>query len=299
MRDTGNVSFSLPPRPFPLLLSSFSEDVVHIWRVSLGLSPHAVPSAAVSSAEVQRLRDILSADELVRADRFRFGEHRVRFIVARGMLRVILGRYLNQSPECLQFRYGPYGKPALEPLEAFDGGRVVGKPPLPSSPIDLGALLHFNVSHSQDMVLYALAWDRPVGIDLESVSRYVRDRDAATNHPLERLVARFFSPSEQEAFRKLPPAQKPRAFFRCWTRKEAYMKARGRGFTLPLQAFEVSVTPGEPARLLNDSHDPQAVANWTLRDLDPGHGYVAAVAARGSNWRLACWQWPGATFDRE
>jgi 4'-phosphopantetheinyl transferase len=281
MSDTGDVRFSPPPCPFPFLLSSFSEDVVHIWRVSLGLSPH----------EVRRLRGILSADELIRADRFRFREHRARFVVARGMLRVILGRYLNQSPERLQFRYGPYGKPALESLEAFDEGRVVDNLPLPSSHIDLGAMLHFNVSHSQDMALYALAWDRPVGIDLE----YVAD----TSHPLERLVARFFSPSEREAFQKLPAAQKPQAFFRCWTRKEAYMKARGQGFTLPLQAFDVSVAPDEPARLLNDSHDPQAVAAWTLRDLDPGHGYVAAVAARGSDWRLACWQWPGATFDRE
>lgn len=232
-----------------------------MWRVSLALPPR----------RVQRLYLVLSPDERARADRFRFKEHRERFIAARGMLRTILGRYLDRPPEHLQFCYNPYGKPALKP------GGARG--------------LDFNISHSQDMALYALAWDRPLGIDLE----YLRDQDAA----LEQLVARFFSPSEREALRKLPSEKKTLAFFKVWTRKEAYMKARGQGLTLPLQQFTVSVAPDEPARLLNDNHDPQAVTRWTLWDVDPGHGYVAALAARGASWRVACWQWPEATFDRE
>ncbi len=286
MRDEG---FSLPPSPFSLLLSSFAADVIHIWRVFLGLSaPH-----------VQRLRSILSDDERARADRFRFKAHRERFVAARGMLRVILGRYLNQPPEHLQFRYGPYGKPALKPVEAFEGGGIMDNLLLSYSCVDFGTMLRFNVSHSQDMALYALAWGRPVGIDLEYIQARDEGTNSVTNHSLERLVARFFSPLEQKAFEELPLAQRTLAFFKCWTRKEAYMKARGQGFTLPLQQFTVSVAPNESARLLSDNHDPQAVANWTLQDLEPGYGYVAAVAAPGSDWRLACWQWPEATFDRE
>jgi 4'-phosphopantetheinyl transferase len=267
-----DVDFSPPPPHLPLLPALFSEDVVHVWRVSLVLHSH----------HVQQLRGHLSADERARADRFRFNVHRDRFVVARGMLRVILGRYLDQSPERLEFCHNPYGKPALKPLKALDAGQidklanVNGRSPL-----------HFNVSHAQEMALYALAWDRPLGVDLE----YVQDRGA----DLASRIVRFFSSSEQEAFQKLPPEERNLAFFKGWTRKEAYMKARGLGFTLPLQKFDVSIAPHEPARLLADRHDPQAVGQWTLQDLDPGCGYVAALAARGAGWHTMGWQWPEAT----
>lgn len=259
-----DVTFSPPPN-FPFLLARFSEDVVHVWRVSLVQPPH----------RIQQLRLSLSPDELARADRFRFREHRERFIVARGMLRVILGRYLGQSPERLQFCHNPYGKPALK-VGGTDGTGM-GLPPT----------LHFNMSHSRNMALYALASDRPLGIDLE----YVQSQEA----DLASRIVRFFSSSEQEAFQRFPTEERNVAFFKGWTRKEAYMKARGLGFALPFKQFDVSIAPHEPARLLADRHDPQAVGNWTLQDLEPGEGYVAALAARGTDWHTGCWQWPEAT----
>jgi 4'-phosphopantetheinyl transferase len=199
---------------------------------------------------------MLSSDERARADRFYFSQDRESFIVARGMLRSILGRYLNRSPEALRFHYSAHGKPALD----FDSGDDA---------------IRFNLSHSHRMGLYAFARDREVGIDVE----FVRDGPHA-----EHIAEHFFSPDEVRSLQALPPAQRRHAFFLCWTRKEAYIKGRGEGLSLPLDQFDVSLTPGEPAKLLSTRPDPLEAGRWFLQDLTLGpDGYAAAVAIEGAD----------------
>jgi 4'-phosphopantetheinyl transferase len=236
---------------------ALAKDDVHVWRASLDQP----------AAYVRRLAQMLCPDELERAGRFYHEQHRRRFTVRRGLLRAILGRYLGLKPGQLCFRYGPGGKPSL------------------ASPLDEGQeALRFNVSHSRGLALFALARGRELGIDLE----YIRPMAE-----VGQIVARFFSERENEAFGALPPGQQLEAFFNCWTRKEAYVKARGEGLALSLGQFDVSLAPGEPAALLSTGDDPREAARWSLRALKPGPGYVAALAVEGHGWRLTCWQWPG------
>jgi 4'-phosphopantetheinyl transferase len=242
--------WSLPP-PNPVL--SISD--VHVWRVSVG-------QAAYHLAWLART---LSAEEQARAARFHFERDRARSIVSQGVLRLILSHYLNIAPDRLQFRTGSYGKPALAESQGGD-------------------MLRFNSSHSQGLVLYALARGREIGVDLE----YIRPLP-----DLEPIAERFFSAGEVAALRALPPGQRVEAFFACWTRKEAYLKAIGEGLLRPLDQFQVSLTPGEPARLLHVEGDPQEPARWSLQALTPAPGYIGALAVEGDGWRLARWQWTG------
>jgi 4'-phosphopantetheinyl transferase len=210
---------------------------------------------------VQSLERLLAADELERTTRFYFAEDQRRFIIGRGLLRIILGRYLNSPPERLSFCYGQYGKPAL----ASQGNQD---------------MLKFNVSHSGGLVLYAIASGREVGIDLERVR---------AGFEYERMAERFFSPKEFAEFSALPANMKPEAFFNGWTRKEAYIKARGQGLALPLHSFDVSLAPGQTS-LLTISEGDKA-GRWALQALMPEPGYAGAVAAEGRDWQLKSWQW--------
>jgi 4'-phosphopantetheinyl transferase len=216
----------------------------------------------VPVARERRLAQVLSPDERERAARFRFERHRRWHVVARGTLRHLLARYVGAQPAALRFRYGPQGKPALEG---------------PGAP-------HFNLAHSGGMALLAVARDRALGVDLEEIRPERAD---------QALVERFFSPREGEMIRALPAALRPEAFFHCWTRKEAYIKAIGLGLSQPLRDFTVSVSPGEPAALLEVAGDPDATARWRLRALDPGPGFVGALAVEGPEVRLRCWTWRG------
>ena len=229
-------------------------DVVHAWLASL----------SVKASTVQRLRQLLTADEICRAERFYFPKDRDHFIVARGVLRRILGRYLDTEPSRLRFCYSAYGKPALD--AAFGGGA-----------------LRFNVSHSHRAALYGVSRGREVGIDLERIRPDFAD---------DRVAERFFSSREVAALRSLPRSMQRDAFFNCWTRKEAYIKARGEGLSLPLDKFDVSLVPGEPAALLATRGDSLGASRWSLQKLEPGSGYVAALAVEGDACRLKCWQWP-------
>ena len=175
-----------------------------------------------TQSQIQSFLHTLAADEQARAERFHFERDREHFIVARGVLRAILGRYLNRAPERLSFCYGAHGKPALAGEAGADA-------------------IRFNVSHSHGVALYAVTRGREVGIDLERI-RF----DLAV---LE-IAERFFSRREVATLRTLPTEAQRQAFFRCWTRKEAYIKARGEGLSLPLDQFDVSLAPGEPAALL-------------------------------------------------
>jgi 4'-phosphopantetheinyl transferase len=226
---------------------------VHVWRASLELP----------ALRVQALRNDLSEEELQRAERFHSQRHRSHFVVARGLLRTILGRYLKVEPGRLLFQYGPKGKPEL----AVDPGRRA---------------LRFNVSHSHGLALYAVTQERDIGVDVE----HVRPDVAA-----EKIAERFFSRGEAAALREVPAVVRQEAFYTCWTRKEAYLKAIGEGITLRLDQFEVSVTPGEPAVLLSINGDLKEASYWSLKGLDPGPGYVGALAVKGHGCDLRCWHW--------
>jgi 4'-phosphopantetheinyl transferase len=209
------------------------------------------------------LAQTCSADEQLRADRFYFERDRKHFIVGRGLLRAILGRYLDLEPAQVQFSYGPRGKPAL-------------------ANIGTGGALCFNLSHSNGLALYAVTHDRNLGIDLE----YIRPMPEA-----EQMAKRFFSPREYAVISSLPPHQKQEAFFRGWTCKEAYLKAIGEGLAQPLDRVEVSLAPSEPARLYGITGEPSAAARWFLQELTPAPSYVATLAVEGHGWCLKCWQW--------
>jgi 4'-phosphopantetheinyl transferase len=232
---------------------TLSENDVHAWRASLQ-QPVSI---------IQHLYQYLSMDEVTIARRFYFEKDRNHFIVARGLLRVLLGRYLDMEPGQLIFRYNPHGKPALDTSTHEK-------------------TLQFNLSHSHELALYAFTSTRHIGIDIE----YMRSNVAFAG------VARHsFSPNEQALFRALPEEIQPQAFYNCWTRKEAYIKARGKGLSIPLHLFDVSLQPGEPATLLSSREDPQEPQRWSMRELLPGPGYAGALAVEGSGWNLSCWQW--------
>lgn len=215
------------------------------------------------SAHRYRLEQMLSDDERRRAGRYYFQSDREHFIAARGVLRSILSYYLNVDARELRFGYGTYGKPALM---------------LPSDAADL----RFNLSHAGGLALYAVTRDRAIGIDLE----YLR-----ADMECMQIAARFFSPREHAMLCALPTAARLEAFFTCWTRKEAYIKARGEGLALPLDQFDVSLTPGEPAQLLGVRSDLDDPGRWSFQGLSPGPGYIAAVAVEGHSWHLTRWLW--------
>jgi 4'-phosphopantetheinyl transferase len=234
-------------------------DEVHVWRATLDQPP----------SQIQSFFSNLAADEQARAERLYFERDREHFIVARGVLRTVLGRYLNQVPECLSLLYGSYGKPAL-------AGQTDGD------------AIRFNVSHSQGLALYAVTRGREVGIDLERMR---------SDLAVAEIAERFFSRREVAMLRTLPAEAQRQAFYRCWTRKEAYIKARGEGLSLPLDRFDVSLAPGEPAAILGSRPDPSEAFRWSLQELTPAPDYVAALAAEGRGWNLSCWQWPDARKD--
>jgi 4'-phosphopantetheinyl transferase len=228
-------------------------DEVHIWRACLK------PDAAA----VQASFDTLTPAERQRADKFYFARDRERFIVGRGVLRRILSRYLNILPNQIRFSYNQFGKPAL------------------SAEAD-ASQLRFNMSHSHELALYALARGREIGVDIE----YARDDFASLE-----IAERFFAPKEIAMLRAVPASDLTASFFNCWTRKEAFIKALGEGLSHPLDRFSVSLKPGEPASLLSVEESPQEAARWSLVELFPGEGYAAALALEGEMPALRCWQW--------
>lgn len=212
------------------------------------------------SATLPSLFTILSSEEQARAAKFHFPEAQVHYVVGRATLRRLIGGYEQIEPAAVPIVYGPHGKPAL----------AVGD-------------LHFNVSHADGVALMAFAQGRAIGVDIERV-RPLPDAD--------RVARRFFAAVEYAAYKAVPDAQKPQAFFNCWTRKEAFIKAIGEGLSCPLKSFEVTLRPDEPARLVQVRGSEAAAAGWQLQSLDPLPGYVGAVMAERDDWRLRCWHWP-------
>jgi 4'-phosphopantetheinyl transferase len=207
----------------------------------------------------------LSIDEIRRADRFHFERDRNRFIVCHGILRKILSGYLDTRPGRLQVCYGKNNKPSV--VNGSDKYK-----------------LHFSLSHSEGIALYGLTLNREIGVDIE----YMRDVPE-----MEKLAERFFSPRENEVLHILSESRRQQAFFNCWTRKEAFVKATGDGLSYPLDKFEVSMVPDEPARLIYIQGDSDAAARWSIRDLRPVDGYAAALAMQGRVRNVCYREWAG------
>ncbi len=232
-------------------------DEVDVWSASL----------QAPTATCDRLWRLLSEDEQARACRYRAPEHQSRFMVGRGLLRVLIASYLQTAPEALSFTYSAHGKPALVSAIWDDS-------------------LCFNVAHSEDVALFAFTRSRAVGVDVERVRAELAD---------QRTAEQTFSDYESAVLRSLPEPERTRAFFRCWAQKEAYVKARGEGLNIPLRDFDVVVAPGEPAALLASREDEAAAGRWRMFDLAVQPGYAAALAVDGDVRKVNDQTW---TWDR-
>jgi len=226
---------------------------VHVWAVNLQLPESRISAFAMT----------LSHDEAARAARFHSDRDRNRFIVGRGVLRAILACYVGWVPEKLRFVYGPKGKPALDSVPD-------------------GKNLFFNLAHAGDLLLLAVSRVCAVGVDVE----YIRPCEEAEN-----IAANHFSAHEASGLQNLPAAQRMEAFYRLWTRKEAWLKATGDGISESLSQVEVSFLAEEPARLVRLFGSSEAVKEWTLRELLPASGFLGALAAPAKGILLKCWHW--------
>jgi 4'-phosphopantetheinyl transferase len=233
---------------------ALQDEEVHVWQSGLKPGPEAV----------ERFAERLSPDEQVRADRFHFDKDRHAYIAARGILRTLLGTYLDAPPESLVFSYGSRGKPALG-ADFSNGG------------------IRFNVSHSGKLALYAFALDREIGVDIERIR---------PDFGGVKIARRFFSTSEVSALLALPAEKQTRAFFDCWTRKEAFIKALGEGLYFPLDAFDVAFEPGKPAELLATRPDAREAERWSIRGISVPPEYAAAVAVESRAFDLRRFLWP-------
>lgn len=239
------IAWRKPTTP-PLL----TEGEVQVWSFELERS----------AEETTRLEAVLDASERERARRFRFPADQARFIVGRGMLRLLLARQVGQPADQLRIGYENAGKPIL-----------------------LDHSLPFNLAHSGGLGLLALSGRHPVGVDIERIRPSIET---------ENIAARYFAPDEQALLGSLPAEERPTAFFHVWTRKEAYMKATGMGLYMPLETFAVLPAPAGRALRLQLGDIPSEAARWALRDLELPAGYVGALAVAGHGWRLTCWQAP-------
>ena len=218
-------------------------------------------SLKLTADSVKLIESTLSMDERERASRFHFPADKDRFIAAHRSLRHILSRYVQCKPGELTFSVNQYGKPSLDNNK-----------------------LKFNLSHSGDFALIAVTQERKVGVDVERIR---------SDMEIEDIASRNFSKHEVSELMALPPEQRVTGFFNCWTRKEAYIKAHGLGLSLPLEDFDVSLTPNEPVILRATRPDQQEVARWTLLSLQVDPGYASAVAVEGKDMQLRLWNWDG------
>jgi 4'-phosphopantetheinyl transferase len=225
-----------------------SENQVHIWRVSLAQSAESLPGCS---------RD-LSSEELARAARFHFERDRRRHIVSHSWLRRLLGAYLGVSPAAIQFEIAEHGKPQL-------GGNQAG------------SKLNFNLAHSGEIALLGFCRGVELGVDIEQV-RPIPD--------MLQVAARFFSQHEQAQLAQVPPDRLARAFFKCWTCKEAFIKNLGDGLYYPLDQFDVNLHPQQSAHLLRVSSDPHEASSWQLVSFPVAEDYLGALAVRDTTLQV-------------
>jgi 4'-phosphopantetheinyl transferase len=212
--------------------------VVHLWKKCFDASPEGM----------ERSYEMLSPEERARAERFLVEPPRRAFILTRGTLRLLLGKYLDRAPSEISFRYTEFGKPLL----------------------DQSNELRFNVSHTDGVALLAFVRGRELGVDVEKI-RPVKD--------LKDLANRFFSQAERKKLNGIEGEHRLRgAFFRCWTRKEAYIKGKGEGLSIPLHQFDVSLEMGETQALIATRPEASEAGRWLVRDISFDPSYVAALA---------------------
>jgi len=228
-------------------LFQLTDHEVHIWSIALS-----------SLTDIADLESVLSNEERVEAGRFRFEIDQRRSVISRGMLRVILGKYLDIQPQEIKFSYNPHDKPLLQ----FPN--MKGK-------------LWFNVSHSKDYIVYVLTRANEIGVDIEYINLAFATKE---------IASQFFSLAEIKAFNELPIALQPQAFFSCWTRKEAFIKAVGEGLSYSLKDFDVTLKPGDPARLIEIRRPGMNASEWSLYDIEVERGYKAALAVHDHPTRI-------------
>ncbi|HZV33791.1 MAG TPA: 4'-phosphopantetheinyl transferase superfamily protein [Verrucomicrobiae bacterium] len=248
MAETPLIQWPKAPREF-----SLGKRDVHVWAAPL----------LVLAEQAATYEATLSSDEQARAARFLFERDRRRFIIGRGILRAILGKYLRIPPAQIRFTYAHHGKPALADLAGTDE-------------------LHFNLAHSEELAVFAMSRIRGIGIDVEK-QRPIDDAES--------IAERFFSAHESRQLKSLPAQKKQDGFFNLWTRKEAWLKATGEGLGEMLNQIEVSLRPDEPARLLSIFNDTKAATEWSLRELIPANGFVGALAIPATDFQMHCWSW--------
>lgn len=231
------------------------EAETHVWRIKLDL-------VSVDPLDLQR---VLALEEQSRADKFYREMDRRRYQVTRFALRDILSKYSLCEAEKIEFDYNQFGKPLVQGKEN----------------------LRFNVSHAGEVSLIAVAQGREVGVDVEQVQEVSSDDPAS----LYRIAQRFFAPNEVRQLRQLPEAALVQAFFTCWTRKEAFIKAKGLGLAIPLDSFEVSFLPSARPELISFEADLVEKERWSFYALEPLPGYVGALVVEGKHLDLSCWDW--------
>lgn len=204
----------------------------------------------VDEQDYSKLKELLSLDEIERASRFRFERHRMQYVIGRSLLRMLIAAYLQEDARAIRFHHTAKGKPEL--LSA-----------------DNAAGLHFNIAHSGRVLLFGFTRNRKIGIDVEEIRKDVE---------IDEIAQRFFSPSERGYLASLPLALRYDEFFRCWTRKEALLKATGEGLSVALSSFSVFSNP-EADFCQVKTGDEQT---WLIRDVDVGIGYAGAAAVEGS-----------------
>lgn len=231
------------------------------WELLTASSVHVWVADVSETAANERWREVLSPDEQERAARFRFAKDRVQYSASRGILRLLLSRCLKTKPTDIRFSYNDHGKPFL---------------PDEQNP----AKLQFNIAHSHGLALCAFTLDRPIGVDIEQIRPEVATQE---------IAERFFAPEEVHTLLQLQPSEQAATFFECWTRKEAFIKARGLGLSLPLNQFVVAFGPGAKPALVSAKDDPQASSRWSIADLQPASGYKGAVAVESRDLDLRLW----------
>lgn len=232
---------------------------VHIWRAFLDLP----------NKSVQEIKRSLSVDEIMKSERLSFERDKNNFIIARGILRLILACYLSVEPSAIRFCYEKDGKPRIQ--NAF-GKKVI----------------QFNLSHSEELALYVFTLDSEVGADLEKIRDFPE---------MKQIVDHFFSVRERVFFDTLPTSEKRETFFKWWTRKEAFVKAVGEGLSDRLNSFDVLLCDGKSAESLGILRGATERPRWSIWDVKPGEEFAGAVAVKGGDWNLQSWQWPVKSMD--
>ena len=218
-----------------------------------------------SSLDLTPYLQFLSSDEKERAKKFRFQGDQANYILGKSILRILVGKYLEQDPKSIEFNYNAYGKPELPD----------------------GSGLKFNISHSGDLVLLGFNEIHPIGVDVEKIK---------IDFDVMEVAANYFSATELRSLRKVPHEDQKRAFYRCWTRKESFIKAKGLGVSFPLDKFSVSIDKDEEAQLIETNWEPNEKDQWQIYSFVPAKNYLAAITASSKLTEISYQFWDSDSF---